>query len=313
VTGYSNFFRSELNIKNNDCAISTLNIKYRGKGNKLTLFFDGFKIRRNTFDTFAKYSTGLCLTYNDYLMLPLSNINLDRGSLEVWVRMGVDSLGRDYFGDIHATTLFTLSSNTNDIISLRIKPGNWFEVFAGNIRKQSLFNISSLPSRTYIRRGSLVHIGLVWSNDGLDNSSGKTIQLFINGILTLNSNSTWEVSDTKLAFFKLGGGITQTSQIFDTESNFVFENVKIYNYCKDSFNINTQNITDEYLYTPENFIELSKDNSDFYGIGSNNLPIIFEQVPSQESVTIYIRTNKNNKLKSTGSNAQIIVDWLTTV
>lgn len=313
TTGSTTFLETILCFQNNERDLTSLYIQYRGKGNKLTLIFDDFRIRRNVFDTDVKYSKGLCLTYSDYLMIPLSNINLDRGSIEFYVKMGVDTVGRDAFGEIHAATLFTLSSNTNDIISLRVKPGNWFEVFAGNIRKQSLFSTTELPAHTFISRNNIIHIGLLWSNDGSDIAGGYTMQLFINGILTLNSASTWEVSDTKLAFFKLGGGITQTSQVYNDHSNFIFENIKVYNYCKDSFSINTQDISGEYLYTPENFIEISKDNINFYGPGSEDLPLLFEQVPSQEQRVIYVRSKKDKNFQSTSSNAQIIVDWLTTV
>jgi hypothetical protein len=313
TSGSTTFLETILCFQNNERDITSLYIQYRGKGNKLTLIFDDFRIRRNVFDTDVRYSKGLCLTYSDYLMMPLSNINLDRGSIEFYVKMGVDTVGRDAFGEIHAATLFTLSSNTNDIISLRVKPGNWFEVFAGNIRKQSLFSTNELSAHTFVSRNSVVHIGLLWSNDGSDISGNHTIQLFINGVLTLNSVSTWDVSDTKLAFFKLGGGITQTAQVYNDHSNFIFENIKVYNYCKKSFSINTQDISGEYLYTPENFIEISKDNINFYGPGSEDLPLLFDQVPSQEQRIIYVRSKKDKNFQSTSSNAQIIVDWLTTI
>jgi hypothetical protein len=309
----SGFLDTILCLKLNERNITSLYIQYRGNGSEITLLFDDFRIRRNTFDTSVMYSKGLCLTYNDYLMIPLSNINLDKGSIEFHVKMGVDSLGRDHFGELHAATLFTLSSNSNDIMSLRIKPGNWFEIFAGNIRMQSLFSTTELVERTFVDIDSVIHIGLVWSNDGSGTVGGYTVKLFINGVLTLNSISSWEVSDTKLSFFKLGGGITQTSQVHANHSAFIFENIKVYNYCKESFLIYTQDIVGEHLYTPENFIEISNDDINFVSAGSESLPMIFEQVPSQESKTIYIRTNKIKKLKSTGSNAQIIVDWLTTV
>lgn len=313
TTGYYTYIESELNLQNNGRNITTFNIMYRGTGNPLTMFLDHIHIKRNTFETTVKYSKGLCLTYHDYLAVPLSNINLDKGSLEFWVRMGVDTLGRDSFGNIHSATLFTLSSNNNDMMSLRIKPGNWFEIFAGNIRKQSLFNIENLPAKAYVKRGSLIHIGIVWSNDGAGNPYGRTIQLFINGLATMVSTTQWQVSDTKLSFFKLGGGVTQTSQIFDTQSNFVFENIKIYNYCKESFSINTQNIDEEYLLTPEHFIELSKDGLSFVGVGSTELPFIYEQVPSKDSITLHVRTNKYGKFKSSASNAQVLINWLITV
>ena len=275
--------------------------------------FDSFTISRNTFDTQVNFGNGLCLTYNDYLMVPLSNITLDKGSVEFWVKMGVNSLSMDAFGELHAATLFTISSNTNDIIALRIRPGNWFEVFAGNIRRQSLFSLDTLPAKSFIERNKVVHIGLVWSNDGSGTASGNTIQLYVNGVLTLSSNSVWEVSDTKLSFFKLGGGIAQTAQIHSNSSAFIYENLKVYNYCKDSFRPNKQDIEGDYIYSPEHFIEISMDNITYHKLGSENLPMVFEQVPPGESRNIYVRSIKNSKFSAKNSTAQIIIDWLTTV
>ena len=65
--------------------------------------------------------------------------------------------------------------------------------------------------------------------------------------------------------------------------------------------------------SPEHFIEISKDNITYYKLGSENLPMIFEQVPPGESRDIYVRSIKNSKFSSKNSTAQIIVDWLTTV
>jgi hypothetical protein len=307
------YLPDELNIQKNLVNLTSLYIKYRGVGNSFTMYFDDFRIRRNKFDTYVKYGNGLCLTYSDYLMIPLSNVTLDKGSVEFWVKMGVNSLSMDAFGNLHAATLFTISSNTNDVIAVRVKPGNWFEIFAGNIRKQTLFSVADLPTKSFVDRGEVIHIGLVWSNDGRGTDSNQTIQLYINGVLTLYSFSTWEVSDTKLSYFKLGGGIAQTAQMYGNHSAFIFENVKIYNYCKKSFEVNKQDIEGDLIYAPENFIEISKDNINYYGLGSENLPLVFEQVPSWDSETVYVRAIKNSKFSATNSTAQIIIDWLTTV
>ena len=313
VGSATKYLSNKLNIQDNSTNLSSLYIQFRGIGNKLSMCFDDFRIKRNTFITDVKHDKGICLTYTDYLMVPLSNVTLDKGSVEFWVKMGVNSLSMDAFGVIHSATLFTISSNTNDIIALRIKPGNWFEVFAGNVRRQALFSVDELPSKSHIKRDQVIHIGLVWSNDGTATDAGHTIKLFINNSLTLTSFSKWEVSDTKLSYFKLGGGIAQTAQIYDTKSAFIFENLKIYNYCKTSFSMNTQDIDNEIMYSPENFIEISRDDIEYLGLGSENLPIVFEQVPAGESRTVFVRAIKNNKFSANNSTAQIVLDWLTTV
>ena len=77
--------------------------------------------------------------------------------------------------------------------------------------------------------------------------------------------------------------------------------------------MNTQDIDNEIMYSPENFIEISRDGIEYLGLGSENLPIVFEQVPAGESRTVFVRAIKNNKFSANNSTAQIVVDWLTTV
>ncbi len=307
------YLPEELNVQDNKINLASFYIKYRGTGNNLKMYLDDIRIRRNKYDTDVKYNKGVCLTYSDYLMVPLSNVTLDRGSVEFWVKMGVNSLSMNAFGKLHAATLFTISSNTNDVIALRVKPGNWFEIFAGNIRLQSIFSVDDPPANSFVNRNDVIHIGLVWSNDGTGIDSGHTIKLYINGSPTIGSFSTWVVSDTKLSYFKLGGGIAQTAQMYGNQSAFIFENVKVYNYCKTGFSINQQDIKGELIYAPENFIELSKDDVSYYGLGSEYLPLVFEQVPSWESETVYLRSIKNSDFSANNSTAQVIIDWLTTV
>ena len=55
-------------------------------------------------------------------------------------------------------------------------------------------------------------------------------------------------------------------------------------------------------------------NGPFYGVDSENLPIIFEAVPSSGSRTVYVRANKNDNFKQANRvTSTLVVDWLTAV
>jgi hypothetical protein len=99
----------------------------------------------------------------------------------------------------------------------------------------------------------------------------------------------------------------------DINGSAIFSNIKVYNYCKTSFNIEDEDINNDTVYTPNKFLEISSNDTDFYGVGSENLPLIFTAVPNGESRTVYIRSNKNKNFSSRNSTANLLISWLTTV
>ena len=313
---FSGYLASELDLANNNRELDEVSIRFRGNNTgSLRLLIDGLTIKRNTYNTDCRFGKGLCLTGFDHLYIPLSNVSLDRGSLEFWIKPGTDSRGIDVFGTLKSATIFTLNNNNNDIVCLRLDAANWLETVVGNIRKQTLFSVPGTPTGSFFERNDLLHIGFVWSNDGRDiGDSNDTFRLYINNQIIMSSDTPWDVADTKSAFFKLGGGITQSEEVYDTYSSAVYDNIKVYNYCKTDFNINDEDVTKDIKYLVENYIELSSDNINFYSVGDESLPLVFEQVPPGESVTVYVRANKaENFSLAEATTAQIIVEWLTSV
>lgn len=310
------FFDDDLDFADNGKPYSSFRIRYRGKGQSFNMYIDNLKIMRNKFEDTVEFGKGLCLTGYDYLEIPVSSINLERGTIEFWIKAYTDSYGRDKFENMYSRVFFSILNNNNDLISLGIKSGNWLEPVVGHARRDlNLFDIDfyNLPMDAYFDIDDVVHIALVWDNGGSFTDNGDTIRLYMNGIKMCSSKETWEVGDTKSAFIKLGGPTTQLAHNKDAYGSAVFENVKLYNYCKDSFNLNIEGVGKDVRYTPNDFLEISSDNVNFYGVGSENLPIIFEGVPSGDSRTIYVRSNKNENFKQSKKTANIIVDWLVTV
>jgi hypothetical protein len=295
----------------------SLRFRYRGTASgTLQMYLDGFEIERNRFDDDVKFGKGLCLVGNEYLLIPLADISLEKGTVEMWLKPYYDSYGRDLYENMLSRVLFTIVNNNNDILSFGIKSGNWFEVNSGHVREELIATSATeneLPVGSFTNRNEVMHLAVVWSNDGKFTDNKDTIRFYLNNELVYWTNTPWDVEDTKSAVIKLGGGNTQLALNQDTFGGGVFENVKIYNYCKTDFNISSEGIDKDITYTPNEFVEISSDNINFYGVGSDQLPITFQQVPTGSSRTIYVRSNKNDNFKQSKKTANLVVGWLTTV
>lgn len=306
-----------LDFRTNDRHLNSIRLRYKGVGNAFNMYVDDIKIKRNVFDDDVKFGKGLCLTGYDYLDIPLAGLTLERGAIEFWIKLYTTSYGLDVFGDMNSRSLFTMVNNNNDIISLGIQSGGWFSPSSGHLRRLlNSFEIDTdiIPNEYSFEINDVVHIAIVWSNDGKYMDNGDTMRLYVNGEKAASSNVAWEVGDTKSTVVRLGGATTQLALNRDSFGSSIFNNIKIYNYCKTEFNPNEEGILKDKVYTPNDFIQISADNINFYGIGSDQLPITFSQVPSGESRTVYIRTNKNEDFVScTKLSAPILIQWLTTV
>lgn len=310
------FFDDRLNYRLNGKNFTSFVITYRGVGESFHMNLENIYIERNRFDDDVKFGKGLCLNGYDYLEIPVSNINLEKGAVEFWMKPYTDSYGRDIFSNMNSRVLFTLVNNNNDIVSLSIKSGTWLEPNVGHIRHNlNFFSIDSydLPITNYIDRDEVLHVALVWSNDGRFMDNGDTIRLYINGILICASKVTWELGDTKSAVVKLGGATSQMAHNKDAYGSAIFENLKIYNFCKNEFNVVSEDIIKDITYFPNQFMEISSDNINFYGVGSSNLPIVFSQVPVGETKIVYIRASKNANFAQSKKTANLLIEWTTTV
>jgi len=127
------FLDDDLDLRNNNKDMTSLRIRYRGVGNSFTMNLDDIHIERNKFEDDVQFGKGLCLTGIELLEIPAEGLTLEKGAVEFWLKPYYDSYGRDTFGNLASKTLFTLTNNNNDIISLGLKAGTWFEVVNGNV------------------------------------------------------------------------------------------------------------------------------------------------------------------------------------
>ena len=310
------FMDERLDLLNNERDLKSFVLRYRGKGSPFTMHVDDLCIRRNIFEDDVKFDKGLCLTGREYLDIPAAGLTLEQGTVEFWLKTYYDSYGRDVFGNIASKTFFTIVNNNNDIVSLGIKASQWFQASSGNLRTDlNLFDAeyANLREDSFVDRDEVVHIALAWSNDSKFMDNDQTLRLYINGELLYVSNVQWEVSDTKSVNIKFGGSNAQISYAQDSYGAGIFDNIKIYNYAKDSFKINTEGVAGDVVYTPNEFLEISEDNINFHGVGSSSLPFTFDQVPVGDSKTIYVRSNKDDNFAQSKKTASLVVSWLTTV
>jgi hypothetical protein len=232
--------------------------------------------------------------------------------------MYYDYQGIDIFEEPQDRVLFTMLNNNNDVVSLGFKMTNWLSPFVGPARqnavsfRQEVDNVSPFVLPLI---GEVIHLAMAWSNDGSKSDNGDTLRLYMNGTLIASSRTTWSVGDSKAASVKLAGPTVQGFS--DYRNTFwgggIFENVKIYNHFKTLFNIGAEGVDKDVIYTPNDFLEISQDNVNFYGVESDRLPFIFEQVPAGDSRIVYLRSNKTDKFKQSKTTATLIVEWLSSV
>ena len=306
----------ELDFRNNNKEFKSFVFTYRGTGNALTMYFDYLRVDRNVFDEDVKFGNGLFLTGFDYAEIPLSSVSMERGAIEFWMKSFYSYNGADIFDRISSRVMFTMVNNNNNILSLGIKSTGWFVPLIGHLKTNLIaFDLGGITLINQLRFavGDVMHIGFVWNNDGKFLDNGDTFRFYINGVQYVSSKTTWDMGDTKTSLIKFGGPHTQIAYNQDIWGGGIFENIKIYNYCKTDFNFGEEGVEKDITYSVNDFLQVSKDNIIFYNAGSDQLPFVFEQVPNGSSETIYVRSNKTDKFLHSKLTASLIVEWLSSV
>jgi hypothetical protein len=298
--------------------LRTIGVKFRGKGNSITLYLDGFRIVRNHFAEYSRFNQGLYLSGNDYFYSPISQLDLSKGTIEFWIRTDYDFLGRDYFYNFKHRSIFHVCNIANDVLGCVVSRLG-LGIYYGNVSTGlSIFYVSL----DYIDIDMLFHMAVAFSNDGAAISSDKsTIRLYVGGELVGKTTDTWEISDNKHFHFLFGGKnlyfVKKDDAVFVSSAiDGVVSDLKIYNYCKTNFDDldNREDVGSNALVKPSNFVEISKDNVTFYRVGSENLPLTFNSVANNQVVPIYVRSSIPVGLTGRESRmSSIIASWDITV
>lgn len=304
-----------LDFKNNELDFESFKLMYKGTGNSLRMYIDDMRITRSEFKE-VKFGDGVCLFDNDFLEVPVTGMSLEKGTIEFWYKFFTNSSGYDIFNKSYTRTLFTATNNNNDFIAFIIAEHSWFQILLGNMRDFVTITLDqkSRLSRYMFSRGDIAHFSVVWSNDGSFTDNGDTLRFYINNELVIRYSNTWDVGDTKHLFLKFGGALSQ----INTLNNYydgcgIVDNIKLYNYCKKQFDINSESSNYEKKVSANKFLELSSDNVNFYGQGSVNLPLYFEKVPVGNKVRIYVRSNKDDSFVNSPKTGNLLVEWVSIV
>lgn len=314
--GTRTYLEEILDLRTNEKDMKSFRIRFRGVGQSFNMYLDDIHIERNTFEDMVYHGKGLHLTGNEVLKIPVSGLTLEKGAVEFWLKTYYDSYGQDVFDRVASRTFFTITNNNNDIVSFGLRAGNWFEVITGNIRRDlNKFNAeyANLLESNYVEIGEVIHLAIAWSHDSEFMDNDHTVRLYLNGERIYAATNQWSVSDSKDVTIMIGGKSTQLSFNQESYGAGIFDNLKIYTYPKDDFRPYLEGIEKDITYTPNQFLQISGDGVNFYGVDSDQLPLIFEQVPAGDSRTIYLRSNKNDNFSQSEKTANLVVQWLTTV
>ena len=268
---------------------------FRGKGSPITMYFDGSFYARNHFESYTKFGQGLCLKGNDILTSPIGEFSPNYGTIEFWFRPDYNFSGVDYVDRFKHRSVFYFGNSSGDTFGMSVGSAGLI-IYYGNKNDLRAFALSGL---SIIEVDTLMHIGVVYSANGLATGDFSTIKVFINNQLVGIHFNTWEVLDSKLYKFTLGGqGMLALKEsdvsFYASAVDGVVSDLKIYNYCKVDFLRSLMKLEGDeradQLIKPSKLIEISRDNLTFYKVGAAPLPFIFKQVPPGGIIPIYYRT-----------------------
>jgi len=309
--GPKTFLASQLDFAFNGSPFSLFQMEFSGKGEAFELYLDDVGINRNIFDDDVKFGKGLCLVNFESLELPLSNVNLSRGTIEFWFKSYTTAQGRDLFNRTFSRNLFSLASTTNSL-SLGILAAYGFQITVSQDVHENLKHIVDIPyeSEFYFGYDDVIHLALVWDNTGTFIAGSKdTLRLYYDSKLMYSSTDKWDVFDSSPSLVRLGGSPKGDCYESDAFGSGMFENVKIYNYCRTAFDSTVLEDVKN-TYTANDFVEISDDDINFHGSSSSELPLVFENVPVSGTRTVYVRSSKDDNFsKSRGLTADVYVEW----
>lgn len=301
-----------------------------GGADELQLTLDDFQFVRNHFEDECQFGTSLYLNNSETLTLPLEGMDLATGTVEFWIQPDWDTAGRISRGisSIVIPAIFRIIRPDGKFLSLFYRPGTGFTtmIYDGS---QLLQFESSFPAYRF-ERYETFHFALAWDVRGRASREGATLAMYVNGQPIYGSQIPWRALRESGASVIIGGELGQrfaanphnvTALTFtpvptlpakNTASTWaLLENLKIYNYAKWDFSdrVNS-NLTTLQSLTPSQLIELSLDGTTFEQTGSDNLPLVVEDVPPNGEVTVFVRTILPSNLpRDISRDASLLVRW----
>jgi hypothetical protein len=300
-----------------DAYLISFILYFRGTGlGDLKINIDKLSIKRCTYEETVNGNKALCISFGEFVEIPLSNLSIYKGTVSFTAKMYNDSSGKDLFNKYNSRTLFSILSSSNDIVTFGVKYANWFEFGVGNAWKDYLiFTIpesETVPVSTYIDYGEPFNVTVMWSNTGSGMKNNDTFRLYVNGELYWRSKETWDIKSYNVTKIVLGGGSSVMSFSNLSDGSAIFENIKVYNYCTEcsDHNLHIENDIKE----PNDYLYLSIDGVNFYDRHSKEMPITYPGVGPGETVKVYLKSVQDKEFKFVkNKSANLLVDWVVAV
>lgn len=306
--------------------------EFRGTGGsqKLELTIDDMRFIRNRFEDKCRFTPSLYLNNSETFSIFLDGLDLSVGTVEFWFQPDWDQTARiDRLRNI-LPSIFKITRPDGKFMSFFYRPSEGFVtvINAGD----EVLQFKSDVSKYLFQPFDNIHVALTWDVFGRMPPTGATMRLWINGKVVYATNRVWSGLREGGATVMFGGEVGQavaatphneTAITFtpvptlpqtNTASSWaLLENIKIYNYAKTNFSdINQRDISRSQLVKPSDMLQISLDDVNFYSSGSDNLPLVVQNVPPDGTEIVYMRSNIPKDL--TGDerrDASLLVRWKT--
>ena len=181
----------------------------------------GAEIGSPTYEA-AKFNNGILSDINDEgctFPTVANSLNADKGTIEFWAKLNfAPDHGADHY-------LFSFKQTISPYGGIRL----YFSYVADHFKANTQISIIIEEVDFVWESGDLVHFAIVWDREGNDIGGGKTLALYINGVLKASTVETWDTSDVNANLF------ISTNRSGDLHSDAVIDNLKTYDTCKTDF------------------------------------------------------------------------------
>ncbi len=239
----------------------------------------------------GRFDGALYLSGNEYAKFPLHNFNVFEGTIEFFLDPdwskdpGCHTCedGRDH-------TLFRIF-NVDGFVIGGFMTGVGLRIYVTD-GTNHFFLTDNSSAR--LRTGVISHVAVTW--DFLGKKTTDSIRVYIDNVLSssfsVEAIATGNFQPNPDATLMLGGyawgGVTErrVSSVDGTVSN-----LKLFNFAKSDFTFSMENEGIEAIRPPDDLIEISLDNEDYYGSSDRGrgLPLLIRNVAPGQTFNIYIR------------------------
>lgn len=281
--------------------------KYLFKGvadnSAITIRIDDFKVLRRYFST-SKFEYGAYIPNNEYVKFPLNDFDPMHGTIEFYLKSDwTRSFLCNNCGDTRDHTIFRVFSSEDSTLFSLYMTGDGLSLFVHD----GSDTITLTDNNRYnIEKDVPTHVAVVWCFD--DNYSAPGVAIYIDGNLSSSidrgvfSSLGYIPSPKQRNLYTLIlGGKGWQGHISEEASSVdgVIENLKVYNYPLTNFANSQDNYTPVYTKRSLEFVELSLDGINFYGVEDrgNGFPLIKKSVSAGERFAVQVRSRDLDKYK----------------